>query len=305
MARTDCDSWDLASSVGATATMVAAARALATEETNPIINDPFAAPLVRAVGIDLFTGLVDHEIIPAGIVDDAGGDMQREIEMMAVRTRFFDDFFVNAANAGIRQSVILAAGLDSRPYRLAWPPDSVFYEVDQPKVIDFKTATMSALGANPAAECRTVSVDLREDWPAALRGSGFDDTRPTAWSAEGLLMYLPPDAQDRLFDSITALSVPGSQLATEHYPASGAAAAEREQALADRWRNLGLGVNMSDLAYVGERSPVVDYLRTRSWQVTTWSRLELFAAYGRDFPDGDDDALAWFRSVVALIATRG
>ena len=304
MARTDRDSWDLATSVGATATMVAAARALATEETNPIIEDPFAAPLVRAVGVDFFTRLVDHEVTPAEIVDGAGLDMARETDSMAVRTRFFDEFFLNAANAGVRQSVILAAGLDSRPYRLAWPPGSIVYEVDQPKVIDFKTATMSTLGAAPTAERRTVAVDLRDDWPAALRSSGFDDTTPTAWSAEGLLIYLPPDAQDRLFDNITELSAPGSQLATEYHPDSGAAAAEREQALADRWRGHGFGVNMSDLVYVGERSALVDYLSTRGWQVTTRSRPELFAAYGRDLPDGDDDALAWFRSVVALIATR-
>ncbi|BBY07264.1 class I SAM-dependent methyltransferase [Mycobacterium noviomagense] len=303
MARTDRDSWDLASSVGATATMVAAARALATEETNPIINDPFAAPLVRAVGVDFFTRMVDHEITPEEMADGAGGDMARETDSMAVRTRFFDEFFLNAANAGVRQSVILAAGLDSRPYRLAWPPGSIVYEVDQPKVIEFKTATMSALGAVPTAERRTVSVDLREDWPSALRAAGFDANRPTAWSAEGLLMYLPPEAQDRLFDNITALSVPGSQLATEYHPDSGAAAAEREQAATDRWRNLGFGVNMSDLVYVGDRSPVVDYLSARGWQVTTRTRQELFAAYGREFPDYDDDALASFRNVIAVTAT--
>ena len=85
------------------------------------------------------------------------------------------------------------------------------YEVDQPKVVEFKTTAMSALGAAPTADRRTVSIDLREDWPAALRRSGFDVTQPTAWSAEGLLMYLPPEAQDRLFDNITELVAPGKQ----------------------------------------------------------------------------------------------
>ena len=128
--------------------------------------------------------------------------------------------------------MILASGLDSRPYRLPWPDGTVVYEIDQPKVIEFKTETMTAIGATPTAERRAVAIDLREDWPAALRRSGFDDSQPTAWSAEGLLVYLPPEAQDRLFDNITALSAPGSQLATEYHPDAGASigAARRRSA---------------------------------------------------------------------------
>ena len=240
MTRSDSDTWDLASSVGATATMVAAARALASKDTNPIINDPFAAPLVRAVGIDFFTRVVDGEIEPTDIGETGNGELQTETDSLAVRTRFFDEFFTDATAAGINQAVILAAGLDARAYRLAWPPGSVVYEVDQPKVVAFKTETMAGLGATPTAERRAVSIDLREDWPAALRNSGFDDTKPAAWSAEGLLMYLPPEAQDRLFDHITALSAPGSQLATEYHPDTGPTMAERGQAMSDRWADLGL-----------------------------------------------------------------
>jgi methyltransferase (TIGR00027 family) len=214
MTRSDQDTWDLASSVGATATMVAAARALAGGGANPIINDPFAAPLVRAVGLDFFRRLVDGAIVASEAYDGSGKDMALETDSIAVRTRFFDDFFLNAARDGLRQSVILAAGLDARAYRLAWPPGSVVYEVDQPKVVEFKSTAMSNLGAAPTADRRTVSIDLRDDWPAALRRGGFNVTQPTSWSAEGLLMYLPPEAQDRLFDNITELSAPGSKLAT-------------------------------------------------------------------------------------------
>ena len=215
MSRTDADSWDIASSVGATATMVAAARALASKEPNPLIVDPFAAPLVRAVGIDFFTRLADGEI---PLSDDTASTAALMTTVMAVRTKFFDDFFLDAASDGVRQAVILAAGLDSRPYRLPWP-DGHHRVRDRPaKVIEFKTTTMTDIGATPSAERRTVAIDLREDWPAALRRSGFDEAQPTAWSAEGLLVYLPPEAQDRLFDNITALSAPGSQLATEYHP---------------------------------------------------------------------------------------
>jgi methyltransferase (TIGR00027 family) len=301
MTRTDQDSWDLASSVGATATMVAAARAVASVGANPIINDPFAAPLVRAVGLDFFRRLVDGDIDPSASEDGSAKDMALETDSMAVRTRFFDDFFLNAARDGVRQSVILAAGLDARAYRLAWPTGSVVYEVDQPKVVEFKTTAMQNLGAAPAADRRTVSIDLRDDWPAALRSSGFDVTQPTAWSAEGLLMYLPPEAQDRLFDNITGLSAPGSKLATEYHPDSGPTMTQRAQEFNDKWAKLGCDVDLSGLFYDGERTNVVDYLSDRGWQVSTRKRRELFGDYGLHFPD--DDELAQFRNIVAVTAT--
>jgi methyltransferase (TIGR00027 family) len=302
MARSDSDTWDLASSVGATATMVAAARALASEETDPIIRDPFAARLVRAVGIDFFIRVIDGDIRPTDIAETGQVELQTETHSLAVRTRFFDDFFTSATAAGIDQAVILAAGLDARAYRLAWPPGTVVYEIDQPEVIKFKTDTMAQLGAEPTAERRTVSIDLREDWPTALRRSGFDDTRPAAWSAEGLLMYLPPEAQDRLFDHITALSAPGSQLATEYHPDSVPTMAERGRAMNDRWANLGCDLDLSELFYEGERNNVAQYLGDRGWRVAVRPRRELFADYGRAFPT--DEALAAFRNIVSLIATR-
>lgn len=146
MARTEDDTWDLASSVGTTATMVAAARAVGSRQDDPLFNDPFAAPLVRAVGIDFFTRLVDGEIELPDDGDPAGAAFITT--SIAVRTRFFDDFFVDAGAVGIRQSVILASGLDSRAYRLPWPDGTVVYEIDQPQVIDFKTTTMASIGAS-------------------------------------------------------------------------------------------------------------------------------------------------------------
>src|SRR4029077_560151 len=112
-------------------------------------------------------------------------------------------------------------GRDSRASRCPGPPDSVIFEIDQPQVIEFKSAVLADLGATPPADRRPVAIDLRYDWPTALRASGFDSTQPTAWIAEGLLIYLPPDAQDRLFDNITALSAHGSRLATEHMDIQG------------------------------------------------------------------------------------
>jgi methyltransferase (TIGR00027 family) len=210
--RHDGDTWDLASSVGATATMAAMTRAIATRADRPLIDDPFAEPLVRAVGVDLLTQLTTGELPPNDLVE------QVAIDGAKVRTKFYDEFFLDATNAGITQVVILASGLDSRAYRLPWRTGTVVYEVDQPQVIEFKTRTLAELGAAPTADRRVVAVDLRDDWPTALRTAGFDPARPTAWSAEGLLGYLPPEAQDRLLDTITELSASGSRVATESRP---------------------------------------------------------------------------------------
>ena len=300
MARSDSDRWDLASSVGATATMVAAARAVASREADPLIDDPFAAPLVRAVGIDFFTKVVDGDITFDD--RDKSGAASMMTEVMAVRTRFFDDFFTAACGAGIRQAVILASGLDSRPYRLPWPAGTVVYEIDQSDVIEFKTSTMAGLDARPTAALRTVAVDLRDDWPKALRDSGFDDTVPTAWSAEGLLVYLPPDAQDRLFDNITALSGPGSQLATEYHPDAGASIGERTRALREQWSGHGFDVDIADLFYTGERTPPADYLAALGWQVGTRTRPEVFTGYGRTLTTTDETAA--LRDSLALIAVK-
>jgi methyltransferase (TIGR00027 family) len=279
--------------------MVAAARALASQEDDRLFEDPYAGDLVRAVGVDFFTRLVDGEI-PLSELQGAGPRVMADV--IAVRTRFFDDFFIEAGDAGIRQAVILASGLDARPYRLPWPQGSTVYEIDQPKVIEFKTATMAAIGASPSADRRAVAVDLRDDWPEALRRSGFDDTQPTAWSAEGLLAYLPPDAQDRLFDNITALSAPGSQLATEYHPDGGAAMSQRVKTMGSPWRQHGFDVDFTKLFYQGERNSVVDYLTGQGWSVSARPRPEVFAGYGREFPDTEE--LAPLHNSLAVIATR-
>jgi methyltransferase (TIGR00027 family) len=294
--RTDRDSWGPASSVGATATMVAASRAVASQGPDALLDDPLADPLVRAVGLHPFVRIIDGEL---DFDDDPLLNRKARTEQIAVRTRFFDDFFTGATNDGVRQAVILASGLDTRAYRLPWPAGTVVYEIDQPRVIEFKTATLANLGAAPSADRRAIGIDLRDDWPAALRQGGFDVTRPTAWSAEGLLPYLPPEAQDRLFDNITALSAPGSRLATEHVPDPHALTSERLERISERWRRLGLDLNAADLFYQGERSVVVDYLSTHGWQVTAHPARELYARNGFEFPENEMTAAFGDMSYVA------
>lgn len=289
MARTDDDTWDLASSVGATATMVAAARALASAAPEPLIDDPYAAPLVRAVGMDFFTKMLDGELDLSQLPDASPERLQAMIDAMASRTKFFDDRCLAATEAGVRQVVILASGLDSRAYRLPWPDGTVVYELDQPEVIAFKTQTLDAAGATPTAVRHTVPIDLREDWPAALRSAGFDADSPTAWLAEGLLIYLPPQAQDRLFDQITALSAPGSTVSTEYAPGIMDFDAEKAREMSAPLREHGLDIDMASLVYAGERSHVMEYLAESGWQVTGVTRYELFARYGLTPPADRED----------------
>lgn len=305
MARTELDSWDPTTSAGASATLVAAARAVATRRG--LINDPFAEPLVRAVGVDFFTRLASGELNPAEVDDNGEWGMQRMRDMMAVRTRFFDDFFLDAANGGIRQAVILASGLDARAYRLPWPPGTVVYEIDQPRVIEFKTTTLAELSAAPTADRRSVAVDLRHDWPTALRGAGFDPTEPTAWSAEGLMPFLPPEAQDALLDNITTLSAAGSRLATENMPDASRSVpvmADRIREATERWRDHGFDVEMTDLWYGGDRNDIVEYLASHGWDVTLTRVADLFATHGISVQTNDEVEANAFSGLGYVSATR-
>jgi methyltransferase (TIGR00027 family) len=298
-ARTEGDSWDLASSVGATATMVAASRALASREPDPLLDDRFAEPLVRAVGHPFFTRMLDGQI---PLDDDAPMTLQQRREQMTVRTRFFDDFFRAATAAGARQAVILAAGLDARAYRLSWPAGTVVFEVDQPEVIAFKTDTLAQIGAEPTAERRTVAIDLRDDWPTALRDSGFDTTSPTTWIAEGLLPYLPPEAQDRLLDNITALSAPGSRLATENITDMSVFTDERARAMRNNWRQHGLDIDVAELVWLGERRPAAEHLAATGWRVTRHPTEQVYADYGFVVPD--NEILKEFRHAISYLSAE-
>ena len=302
MTRTDNDSWDLASSVGATATLVAAARAAATRQPEPLIDDPYAEPLVRAVGVDFFTRMARGDL---GTDDQAAMGVHRMTANMAARTRYFDEFFVSSAvDAGVRQAVILAAGLDSRAYRLAWPAGMVVYEIDQPEVIAFKSETLAGLGITPTCQRRTVAMDLRNDWASALRRAGFDPQQPTAWSAEGLLGYLPPEAQDRLLDTITGLSAPGSRVAIDCAPPSDPAkeqqSRERMKAFSDHWREQGFHLDFSELVYIGERNEASAYLAGHGWQVVATGVNDLLAAHGLA-PFDDDEPMSKLRYLTATL----
>jgi methyltransferase (TIGR00027 family) len=291
--------------------MVAAARAIASTGDDALIDDPYAEPLVRAVGVDFFTRLASGELKLAELdTDNETMGMARMTDNMAVRTKFFDEFFTEATKSGIRQAVILASGLDARAYRLQWPAGTTVYEVDQPEVIEFKSKTLAEFGAEPTADRRTVAVDLRYDWPTALKAAGFDPSQPTAWSAEGLLGYLPPDAQDRLLDTISELSAPGSRVALESGPTSidpedHEKVLERMQESAERWRSHGFELDFGELIYLGDRNEAGAYMEDRGWKLDRRSVNDLLAENGRPtLPDDDEDVarFAELQYVSAILA---
>jgi methyltransferase (TIGR00027 family) len=297
MPRTDNDSWDITESVGSTALGVAAARAAETESENPLIRDPFARAFLEAAGDGMWS-LMANPMTSAELnaVDpDLLAHMQVMIDFMAVRTAFFDEYFLNAAASGVRQVVILAAGLDARAWRLPWPDGTTVYELDQEKVLEFKSTTLQRRGAHPTSNLVSIAVDLRQDWPKALREAGFDASQPTAWSAEGLLRYLPAQAQDLLFERIHTLSPFGSWLAV-NAPAKSALDPEllaRQRDQAQRLRAAASRVldtevpDLDDLWYPEERTEVTDWLREHGWDASAITMGEMLARYGRNVP-GDD-----------------
>lgn len=301
MVRADNDSWEITESVGATALGVAAARAAATESENPLISDPFARVFLDAAGEGMWswfaTPNLSAQIIAAE--PDLKPRLQAMVDYMAARTAFFDRFFLDAARAGVHQAVILAAGLDSRAWRLPWPDGTTVYELDQPRVLDFKSSTLAEHGAKPACRLVSVAVDLRHDWPVALRRAGFDASAPSAWSAEGLLPFLPAAAQELLFERVQELGAAGSRIAVE---APGPdfldqAARDKQRETMQRLRDLMAKMeperevpDIQDLWYFEEREDVGAWLRRHGWDVTVTPAEELMAGYGRRPPRDVDDA---------------
>ena len=299
--RTDDDTWDIATSVGSTAVMVAAARAAETAKPDPLISDPYAAILVAGAGAGFWEFMLD-DTIPAKLAEsdpDAAAIFEYMQSYQGVRTHFFDAYFATAVAAGIRQVVILASGLDSRAYRLDWPAGTTVFEIDQPKVLEYKAATLAAHNATPSADRHEVPIDLRQDWPAALCDAGFDPSRPTAWLAEGLLMYLPADAQDRLFEQISRLSAAGSRVAVE---TAGSHAPQRREEMRERFERIAeeLGmpevIDISDLTYDDpDRADVAEWLNAHGWAATAEPSHEVQRRLGRHVEvPMDGDAFATF-----------
>jgi methyltransferase (TIGR00027 family) len=287
MARTDDDSWDITESVGATALGVAMARAAESDCDCPLFTDRYAQPFVDAA-------------IKRGWDSSAAAKRLPVIKgYAAVRTKWFDEYFIAAGANGIDQTVILAAGLDARAWRLPWVKDSIVYEIDQPQVLAFKADTLTARGARPACSYQAVPIDLRGDWPTALGEAGFDPSTPTAWSAEGLLPYLSAAGQDLLFERIVKLSATGSRIAVEAL-SPGFFDPDYLERRRQHLRGIRDGANQTsgtnrpdipELWFIEERTDLRRWLTERGWAVTAIEALNLMQRYDRP-PDSDVKDLA-------------
>ena len=297
--RTDNYTWDITTSVGSTALFVATARALEAQKPDPLALDPFAEVFCRAVG-GPWAAVLEGQAPDHPLTTKEFG--QHFVTFQAARTRFFDEYFRRVAQAGVRQIVLLAAGLDSRAYRLDWPAGTTIYELDQPQVLEFKREAVAAHGAVPKAERREVAIDLRGDWPQALRDSGFQPDQPSAWIAEGLLIYLPASAQEQLFTGIDALASSGSHLAVEEgrpmdRDVFRAKVEETKSTEDDRER-------WWQLIYNEQVAPAAQWFGERGWTAQDITLLDYLKTVGRSIDSADAEAANMLASITLATAVK-
>ncbi|WP_179467310.1 class I SAM-dependent methyltransferase [Mycolicibacterium vinylchloridicum] len=298
--RTDDDTWDITTSVGSTALFVAAARALEAQKPDPLAVDPFAEVFCRAVG-GQWAAVLDGEAPDHPLKSEQFG--QHFVTFQAARTRYFDAYFRRVAQAGVRQIVLLAAGLDSRAYRLDWAPGTTIYELDQPQVLEFKREAVAAHGANPTAERREIAVDLRDDWPQALRDSGFQSAQPSAWIAEGLLIYLPASAQEQLFTGIDALASTGSHLAVEE-----GRPMDRDAFQAKVQQAKSVGNERGQwwqLVYNEQVAPAAQWFGERGWTAEETTLVDYLKGVGRSADSADAEVANMLASITLVRAIKG
>jgi len=256
--------------VGVSETALGAAEMRAEESLRVyrLFDDPYAAAFVAAAP-PLFAdipSLADETELAALI--------EASITAIAIRTRFFDDHVLRACATGCRQIVLLAAGLDTRAFRLDWPEGVRVFVLDLPGLFDFKERVLAEQGAMPRCERAVVAVDLREDWPTRLTAAGFEPNASSAWVAEGLLVYLSNDDAVRLLTAVGELSPGASQLAFDYDQLDGESALGQVRAMpgmqevASMWRG---GLN---------QHPGI-WLREHDWTVHTSDRATLATRYGR------------------------
>lgn len=299
--RTEDDSWDVTTSVGSTGLLVAAARALETQKADPLAIDPYAEVFCRAAGgewADVLDGKLPDHYLTTG---DFG---EHFVNFQGARTRYFDEYFSRATAAGMKQVVILAAGLDSRAFRLQWPIGTTIFELDRPQVLDFKNAVLADYHIRPRAQRRSVAVDLRDEWQIALCNNGFDANRPSAWIAEGLLVYLSAEAQQRLFIGIDTLASPGSHVAVEEAapldPCEFAAKLERERAANAQ----GDPRRFFQMVYNERWARATEWFDERGWRATATPLAEYLRRVGRAVPEADTEAAPMVTAITFVSAVR-
>ncbi|MBW3363283.1 class I SAM-dependent methyltransferase [Streptomyces microflavus] len=284
----------VAGGVGVTALLVAAARAIETHRPDSLARDVFAEHFVLAAPASAGWPIHPRQV-PEGDADPLWGRFAR---YFGLRTRVLDDFLMQSVHAGgARQVVLLGAGLDSRAFRLDWPPGCVIFEIDREEVLAFKHQVLDGLSAAPKAARVPVPMDLRGDWAGALPGAGFDPAAPSAWLVEGLLFYLPPAAETYLIDTVDRLSRAGSALAFEvkldkdllEYRDSPLYTATKHQ----------IGIDLLDLFDREPRPDSAGSLTDKGWSTSVHTPFDFTRRHRRGPLPEQNDALAGNRWVFA------
>jgi methyltransferase (TIGR00027 family) len=275
--------------VGLNAIGAAAVRAAESRRAGRLFTDPPAEAFVAAAGRPWR--------FPAKDEAAAATFWTALVAALVVRTRFFDEYLAGALAAGVRQVVMLGAGMDTRAYRLCWPRSARLWEVDLPAVLAFKDQVLTALAAVPSCQRFTVRADLREDWVPLLRAAGFRDDQPSVWLAEGLLLYLTPAQNDRLLVHIGRMAAPGSRLAlsvSSHSMLESQADHEALDALGDYSSRVGT------LWRSGFAEEPGSWLAGRGWRSRAYDPAERAKTYGRPLADlsepGVDTRMGWLVS---------
>lgn len=216
-------------------------------------------------------------------LDQVGEDdrdlFELAVDGAALRTRYLDDYLTGSPAP---QVVILAAGLDTRAFRLDWLPDSTVFELDRAPVLEFKQQVLDQLDAWTSCDRRPVAVDLRDDWEAALVEAGFDRSRPTAWLIEGLLPYLPASAEEELFDTVHRLSAAGSSIGVWAMAQDTQSAGAPDRRLSSMYA--AFGIDIKDIANTEARRSIIEHLPSLGWQVEENTMDDLSKRYQRSLP---------------------
>ncbi|MFJ6572730.1 class I SAM-dependent methyltransferase [Streptomyces sp. NPDC091292] len=280
--------------VGLTALLVAAARAIETHRHDTLARDVYAEHFVLAAPACADWPVRIHQV-PDGDANPLWGRFAR---YFGLRTRVLDDFVLRSVHTGgARQVVLLGAGLDTRAYRLAWPPGCVVFEIDREGVLAFKHRVLDGLSAAPKAARVPVPVDLRADWVGALADAGFDPAAPSVWLAEGLLFYLPPDAETFLIDTVDRLSRPGSALAFEVKLEKDLLEYRDSPLYTSTARQIG--IDLLRLFDRGTRPDSAGDLVAKGWSTSIHTPFDFTRHHGRGPLPEPNDALAGNRWVFA------
>lgn len=271
----DLQRWDVGSGPGVTALGLAAARAVESSMPDRLIDDPYAVALFEAADADL-PMLVRWPADETAVSDRHALHLHGS-RYIGVRSRFYDDFLLGAVGDGAGQAVLLGAGLDTRAYRLDWPSGLRIFELDQPGVLHFKDSVLEERAARAGCPRVAVGVDLRDDWPAALLGSGFDPAIATAWVAEGLVAYLPSEAEERLVHHIDGMSGPGSRLALDRIAGDLGQDSGRLTRLSER-----AGIDMKEMLSTELGADLAAWLTEHGWTVDEQAAEAVADRYDRD-----------------------